>query len=670
MKCRRGARRCLVAGAATVFLLLILAGCGKTAEFDADAYRRDQEETIGFTFLREVPDYAQAATHPVADGFAGGSGTEDDPYQIDNAQQLELLSRISNASPKDETYDYNTQSACRSAHYVLTNDIVWNDTEDFDSWGSQAPMYAWEPICKEDAFSGTFDGAGHTISGLYIVSVWEPTLRRTQTGPSEADFGLFGRISGKGAAVQNLNLSDSFYQLYNVSYNVGGIVGKLWNGSISNCTAHVTIRCDAGWSVGGIAGTTSKARIEDCTFSGTISGEHVLYTLGGIAAESTGGTLINCVNEGRLYPLEKTQKLGGLVGQLNDATDTILLNQGKMNFTAESVEQRSTTLLDGCVNKAALKATGGLIGELLASRSDVVVRNCQNLGDIEAHGSFTAGLIGRVAGYGDGNGFDSIVTVEDCTNTGSIKGGTATYIGGLIGVAAYQKNAALTVTNCGNNGTVTGDSQIGGILGAAVAYGSCSISLNACENNGDITAQNGSSGGIVGDICFVGSGTDRHASILGSRNTGNVTGNGYGIGGVLGGSLHHSDCDGDTFLLDTCENTGAVSGEITSILGGIVGYLPNGSGRIAVSNCRNAGAVSLTKPATWSTDMDETAFAAIGGIVGAARNTVHISECTSESSVAGDPALAPYTAAGRTAVFFDSEELVLPCVFSKLTISD
>ena len=429
MKCRRGARRCLVAGAATVFLLLILAGCGKTAEFDADAYRRDQEETIGFTFLREVPDYAQAATHPVADGFAGGSGTEDDPYQIDNAQQLELLSRISNASPKDETYDYNTQSACRSAHYVLTNDIVWNDTEDFDSWGSQAPMYAWEPICKEDAFSGTFDGAGHTISGLYIVSVWEPTLRRTQTGPSEADFGLFGRISGKGAAVQNLTLSDSFYQLYNVSYNLGGIVGKLWNGSISNCTAHVTIRCDAGWSVGGIAGTTSKARIEDCTFSGTISGEHVLYTLGGIAAESTGGTLINCVNEGRLYPLEKTQKLGGLVGQLNDATDTILLNQGKMNFTAESVEQRSTTLLDGCVNKAALKATGGLIGELLASRSDVVVRNCQNLVDIEAHGSFTAGLIGRVAGYGDGNGFDSIVTVEDCTNTGSIKGGTATYIG-------------------------------------------------------------------------------------------------------------------------------------------------------------------------------------------------------------------------------------------------
>ena len=101
-----------------------------------------------------------------------------------------------------------------------------------------------------------------------------------------------------------------------------------------------------------------------------------------------------------------------------------------------------------------------------------------------------------------------------------------------------------------------------------------------------------------------------------------------------------------------------------------MGYLPNGSGRIAVSNCRNAGAVSLTKPATWSTDMDETAFAAIGGIVGAARNTVHISECTSESSVAGDPALAPYTAAGRTAVFFDSEELVLPCVFSKLTISD
>lgn len=664
--------RRLVVSVIIVLLALALTGCGaaaeKNPEKEAAEYRQEQEDNLGFPFLREVPQYAQASARPVADSFAGGSGTEEDPYQIDNAEQLELLSRISNASPKDETYDYDMQSACKKAHYILTSDIIWNDTADFDNWDKQAPLYAWEPICKRDSFQGVFDGAGHTISGLYIISIWEPTPLHMGTESSEPAFGLFGFISGENAAVRNLNLADSFYQLYNVSYNAGSIAGKLTNGTISNCTADVNIRCDAGRNIGGVVGSASNVKIEGCTFSGTISGEHVLYNLGGITADSSGGVFTDCINDGILYPLENTQEMGGLIGQLTDTTDSIILNQEDMTFHTESKQVRTTTLLDGCINNTSLKTTGGLVGNLQAFRSDVVIRNCQNHGDIEACGGTGAGLIGRITGYGDGDGFDSVVRVEGCVNTGNITGETQDSIGGLIGVAAYQKNASLTVTNCRNSGSINGNSQTGGILGSAVAYGACNISLNTCENSGAVTAQQGSGGGIAGAMCFAYSGTDRYFSISESCNAGDIAGNGYGIGGILGTSLHHDGCAGDTITLNACENTGMVSGHITSILGGIAGYLPSGEDSITVTNCHGSGVVRLEKNADWSDSSDETVFAAVGGIVGAARNTVRIDGCTFEGNTEIDPLLTPYTAISNTAIYFDDTVLMFPCTFDSLNI--
>ena len=103
--------------------------------------------------------------------FAGGSGTEDDPYLIDRGLQLAHLSiRVGNGTSFEGQY------------FRLAADL--------DLSG-----YEWKPIGDyNNPFSGTFDGAGHTIKGLNIAH-------------QSTYFGLFGVLNN--ATVKNLILADS-----------------------------------------------------------------------------------------------------------------------------------------------------------------------------------------------------------------------------------------------------------------------------------------------------------------------------------------------------------------------------------------------------------------------------------------------------------------------------
>lgn len=67
-----------------------------------------------------------------AEAFAGGSGTEDDPFQIETAQQLALLAKVTNRYYDLDSYE--EEKLYRDGHYVLTADIALNDTSDFASW--------------------------------------------------------------------------------------------------------------------------------------------------------------------------------------------------------------------------------------------------------------------------------------------------------------------------------------------------------------------------------------------------------------------------------------------------------------------------------------------------------------------------------------------------------
>lgn len=152
----------------------------------------------------------------IAEKFAGGTGTESDPYQISNGAELAYLAQQVNAG---ESYS--------DKYFTLTKDIRLNE-QDVPTSGNP-----WTPIGNnKKKFQGTFDGGGHTVSGLYIniTGSYSPAAK------GRLYQGLFGYV--KDGTVQNLIVTGSVTvkndKNVNVSY-IGGIVGYNDGDIVQNC---------------------------------------------------------------------------------------------------------------------------------------------------------------------------------------------------------------------------------------------------------------------------------------------------------------------------------------------------------------------------------------------------------------------------------------------------
>lgn len=120
---------------------------------------------------------------PAAVYAMDGTGTEDNPYQISSADDLEEFRDIVNG----ENGKTQNSSACA----ILKDNIVLNCNENNQ----------WTPIGSEsNRYTGTFDGNGKTISGIYINT-------------DEDNQGLFGCI-GEDGTVKNLGIEDSWIKGY------------------------------------------------------------------------------------------------------------------------------------------------------------------------------------------------------------------------------------------------------------------------------------------------------------------------------------------------------------------------------------------------------------------------------------------------------------------------
>ena len=147
--------------------------------------------------------------------FAGGDGSKDNPYQISNGAELAYLAQQVNSEKIDSEDTFIT----------LTNNIDLNNK-------------AWTPIGNSDSvFAGTFDGNGHTISGLYI----NITGSYSSAKKGKLYQGLFGCVEGM---VQNLivtgNVAVKNTRDKEVKY-IGGIVGINDGGKVQNCGFYGTV---------------------------------------------------------------------------------------------------------------------------------------------------------------------------------------------------------------------------------------------------------------------------------------------------------------------------------------------------------------------------------------------------------------------------------------------
>ena len=330
----------------------------------------------------------------IATAFAGGTGTESDPYQIANGAELAYLASSVNSG---ETYT--------GKNFVLTANIDLNGLP-------------WTPIGNSfsDAllegsnyriFAGNFDGNGYTISNVSIGS---------ETAPLEADvFGLFGATAGK---ISNLNLDTvSIHGVAKIA-SIGAVIGFAGGlvgysgGYIENC--HVTgLTMDmsapsnvyaAAYCVGGLVGVLDETQlINECSVSGSIT--------------------------------EKAGKgsIGGLIGELGKAA--------KITYSRSDVTVNVKADSRGGAN------VGGFIGKGNGKTdAETIIRNCYATGNVTG-GAYTGGFAGGLWG----------LNIKNCYASGNVSQAAAA-MASFVGTDASDPNYYGSITSCFAIGSVTGSS--------------------------------------------------------------------------------------------------------------------------------------------------------------------------------------------------------------------
>lgn len=543
----------------------------------------------------------------------GGDGSQGNPYQISNLQEMLVF-----------TYYVNAGNTMKDKFVKVTGTInnVTTPVGIYDHSDAENPV--------EIPFQGDFDGNGMTIN---------LAMKRLTNKP----VGLFAYFDDY-AVIHDVKVAGS---VSSVGDYVGGIVGWYTDSLgvvIKNCSSSATI---TGRNyVGGIAGqvyTNSSAavnwtgnKIEGCSNSGSVTGEKSIGGIVGyayramVSACSNSGGVTSTVNAGGASATDGT---GGICGYSQNVTFSDCSNSGLIT----------------CIQKG-----GGICGGNYWTN----INGCANSGKILSvcPDAIAYGVCGGIAGsfYVQGN-------VINCENTGEIvgEGGSTGWMGGIIGTAQtvhYSTSYLITVKQCRNKGKVTvtpdeGKSPygIGGIIGYAyyannlATYGN-RVETYYCVNEADITA-NGtaqSAGGIIGRGYDYWSWTGGHVNNC--LNTGNVTGYQY-AGGVIGGYQPRSASS--RIDVNNCENRGTIltkTNRAGGILGGTLAGMTNAGCGVRIDNCLNSGAVhyadaSSTSPQVGGISGNQYGGRIFncynGGSVGLAEGTAADGAAVSTGAIAG-----------------------------------
>ncbi len=623
-------------------LLGVLAGC---AEDNSAA--EDTTETQS----REVPN---VALHTPAEAFAGGSGTENDPYLIETAEQLALLRQSMIAEYEADILDRTYADAC----YRLTADICLNDVSDVTNWAEAAPSYAWEPIGGgKTSFGGIFDGDGHSISGMY--------LNMDHSDDNES-YGLFGKVEG---TVKNLTVEDSYLCVSGSTKNVGAIAGNLISEQalIENCTVDATIELYGASKAGGIAGNT-YGMIDKCSFGGSITQKDDVWSeVGGIAGN--GGNITDCENRGTLRCLNGD--VGGIVAYGEIVSDCVNYGTVAAADTAGGITAKlyqigtgvELTVLEGgvfnCKNEgevAAATCAGGIVGTVGNDESDytITLDGCENYGTILCELQ-AAGIAGKITSERGDIVLRGCINYADITCADKVGGVVCEVLGGIL-----NQKGALTISECVNNGdiTTTDGMYSGGIVTYFLLMGAeidLQLTIEGCENTGSIRS-NKNAGGI---LCFssttLSSNEDvSETSAIAIRdctNSGDILGT--SSNSFLGGIAGNFSAEGIATVFERCTNTGNITLELalteeeiqetlagptitlSQILGGIVGRLGEGlllttdndggneaninnpNANIIFRDCRNSGELYTPDYSAYTNSNGEAVWVSfIGGIIG------------------------------------------------------
>lgn len=342
-----------------------------------------------------------------AKDFACGAGTKLSPYIILTAEQLAKLAFIVGANDKDYQGKY----------YKLGADIILNDGEIIDDKGAlvadSTKLHKWTPIGNSSVtFTGTFDGDGHTVSGMFINT-------------TSSHNGLFGNSSG---TIQNLTLMDSWVM---GKEKTAGIVGNN-TGTLKKLINKASVTSTKG-PVGGVVGSSNDSygntNLVDSVYNfGVIKGSS---DVGGILGYVDRIKLSNAQNHGLI---EGEKYTGGIWGGANSTT---IAANNLINY-AKIIGQSYTGGIAGYCGHYG-------VGTKYSAKCGTFT-NIRNEGPIQG-----LSCVGGIAGSFGGKAIS-------INNSASIKG--TSYVGGLFGNADFS-----TTTSLYNTGDVFGSKNVGGIIG-------------------------------------------------------------------------------------------------------------------------------------------------------------------------------------------------------------
>lgn len=212
-----------------------------------------------------------------------------------------------------------------SLNCTLTHDIDLSGTE-------------WEPVGdRNNVYTGTFDGNGHTISNLTITkenltfgddcgmfgrvgtnaTIQDLTLENVRLNVGATDGVPIGALAGVNqGTISNCKVSGNIFVTNNRAGYVGGIVGCMHSGVIQYCHSSAYIQGGNSTYVGGVlGGEYATATVKACSFSGSITSANAV---GGIAGHCLYfNDMIGCYSVGELSNLSTTAyRTGGVVGFL------------------------------------------------------------------------------------------------------------------------------------------------------------------------------------------------------------------------------------------------------------------------------------------------------------------------------------------------------------------
>lgn len=355
----------------------------------------------------------------VAESFASGTGTKEDPYQIATPEQFAKLAVDVNSGVPD-----NNEYHC-GEYFELKNDI--------DLSGK-----TWTPIGYGDQsskpFQGYFDGKDHTVTGLYVdergnncfaglfgvavASTNETVLKNiiikdaevyagNETDESKAHYGagvLIGSISINGGSNANYLAIENCkcYGKVDSKMYAGGLIGRSNYGQITNCVADVDVTGSS--CSGGFAGFTWDSTISNNQAAGSVMCEG--YCGGGFVGYSSSSTFTN--NKAAASVVDTGWSTGGFTGAGEGSTFEKCIASGNVEAGDWNVGgfggylSGNTTITDSValgdvtgkltLNKAK---AGGFVG----TNKNSNIKNCYAAGTVTGSNEYAAA--GGFVGYDD-----------------------------------------------------------------------------------------------------------------------------------------------------------------------------------------------------------------------------------------------------------------------------